>query len=139
MKTNRSIPNAAIIPELAYEDVATAARWLADAFGFRERLRIANHRIQLTFAGSAIVVKDGTAQPTTAESARHSILLRVDDLDSMFERAVRGGARVIREPADHPFGERQCTIQDPGGHVWTLSQSIADVNPADWGGELVGD
>jgi hypothetical protein len=34
----------------------------------------------------------------------------------------------------HPFGERQYTAADPGGHVWTVSQTIADVDPRDWGG-----
>ena len=137
MKTNRSIPNAAIIPELAYADVAAAARWLCDAFGFRERLRIADHRIQLTFGGSALVVIDGRPDQSAAQASMHSVLLRVEDLDRVFARAVRAGAQAIREPADHPYGERQATLRDPGGHVWTLSQSIADVDPADWGGELV--
>ena len=137
MKTNRSIPDATIIPELAYADVADAARWLCDVFGFRERLRIANHRIQLTFGGSALVVIDGPSESDTAQRSTHSVLVRVEDLDRIFERAVRAGAQAIRPPADHPYGERQATLRDPGGHVWTLSQSIADVDPADWGGELV--
>jgi hypothetical protein len=27
-------------------------------------------------------------------------------------------------------------VQDPGGHIWTFSQTIADVDPAAWGGVL---
>jgi hypothetical protein len=46
MITNRSMPPGTIIPELAYPDVREAARLLCRAFGFRERLRIANHRVQ---------------------------------------------------------------------------------------------
>jgi uncharacterized glyoxalase superfamily protein PhnB len=33
-------------------------------------------------------------------------------------------------------GERQYSAEDLGGHVWTFSQSIADVDPASWGGIL---
>jgi len=40
-------------------------------------------------------------------------------------------------PADHADGERQASVRDPAGHAWTLTQTIADVDPASWGGELV--
>jgi uncharacterized glyoxalase superfamily protein PhnB len=46
------------------------------------------------------------------------------------------GAAIVREPADYPFGERQYSCRDLGGHLRTFSQSIADIAPADWGGEL---
>jgi len=39
-------------------------------------------------------------------------------------------------PADHPYGERQYSAEDPAGHRWTFSQTIADVDPTDWGGEV---
>ena len=53
MSTNRSMPPGTVIPELAYADVVAAARWLCDAFGFRERLRIGTHRIQHSVAADA--------------------------------------------------------------------------------------
>jgi uncharacterized glyoxalase superfamily protein PhnB len=45
---NRSVPRAFVIPVLTYEDVAEASEWLCRAFGFKERLRVGNHRVQLT-------------------------------------------------------------------------------------------
>ena len=42
-------------------------------------------------------------------------------------------ARILKPPADMPFGERQFTVEDVGGHRWTFSQSIADVGPEEWG------
>ena len=56
MLKNRSKPPGTVIPELDYPDVATAAAWLCAAFGFAERLRIANHRFQLTIGSGSIVV-----------------------------------------------------------------------------------
>ena len=41
------------------------------------------------------------------------------------------------EPTDFPYGERQYTAQDPAGHQWTFSQTLADVAPSEWGGELL--
>jgi len=136
-----------IIPELAYSDVSEAAAWLRDAFGFSERIRIGNHRAQLTFGNGSVIVIEGTRANPAAEATTihltpinertHSVRVRVEDVDSHFERAQRFGARIIRPPADYPYGERQYTVADPGGHVWTFSESIADVQSEEWGGTLV--
>ena len=131
MTTNRSMPPGVIIPELPYDDVRTAVAWLCQAFGFKERLRIGNHRCQLSFGQSSIVVIE------RKEPGISSILMHVEDVDSHYERVKGSGARIINPPADHPYGERQYTAEDIGGHRWTFSQTIADVHPATWGGELV--
>lgn len=133
MKTNRSIPDVTVIPVLQYEDVPKAAAWLCRAFGFKERLRIGAHRVQLLVdGGGAIVVAEGEG-----DAHGQSIMLRVEDVDAVCRAASDAGAIIARDPEDHPYGERQCTVMDPYGHVWTLTQSIADVDPAAWGGELI--
>jgi uncharacterized glyoxalase superfamily protein PhnB len=129
---NRSIPDAAVIPELAYPDVAAAAAWLCEAFGFAVRLRIAGHRIQLTHGDGAVVVVEGDAPP-----AAHRVMVRVADVDAHHAHALAHGARVSGAPVTYPYGERQYSAVDCGGHAWTFSQSVADSDPADWGGELV--
>jgi uncharacterized glyoxalase superfamily protein PhnB len=131
MRANRSIPSSTVIPELGYADVDEASDWLCAAFGFTVRLRIASHRIQLNVGDGAVVATELAAP---AVDRAHSVMIRVEDVDGHHTRAVAHGARIVRAPADHPFGERQYTAEDPGGHVWTFSQSIADVSPEDWGG-----
>jgi uncharacterized glyoxalase superfamily protein PhnB len=130
---NRSIPDCTVIPELAYKDVGEAVAWLCDRFGFVERLRIGNHRAQLVFNGGAIVVTE--RRPDAAGSS--SVMVRVADIDRYHAHAVQRGVRILRPPADHPYGERQYTAEDLGGHVWTFTQTIADSDPASWGGVLV--
>ncbi len=63
MIENRSAPAATVIPVLSYEDISEASRWLCEVFGFRERLRIGNHRIQLHVGegGGAVIL---TQRPT---------------------------------------------------------------------------
>src|SRR5438270_489606 len=58
----------------------------------------------------------------------------IDVIDALYERAVANGARVLQEPKDFEYGERQCTIADPYGHQWSLSQTLKDVAPEEWGG-----
>jgi uncharacterized glyoxalase superfamily protein PhnB len=132
------MPPGVIIPELAYHDVREAAAWLCETFGFVERLRIGDHRAQLSFGGESIVVTrlGGDAEAIPAGSPTHSIMVCVDDLESHYQRARQCGARIVSPPADYPFGEKQYTADDIGGHRWTFSQSIADVDPRSWGGTL---
>jgi len=130
MIVNRSSPSAAVIPVLAYKDVAAASDWLCRAFGFRERLRIGDHRVQLVYGDGAVIL---TARAAPPDKASHAVHVRVEDVDRHHEQALRSGARILQPPADYPYGERQYSAEDPGGHLWTFSQSIADVDPASWG------
>ena len=127
---NRSMPPATIIPELPYSDVREAVDWLCRAFGFTERLRIGNHRAQLQFGEGSLVVTQGSGSDSS-----FSVMVRVTNVDRHFEQATKAEARIINPPADYPYGERQYTAEDPGGHRWTFSQTIADVDPGSWGGE----
>ncbi len=137
MIENRSSPAAMVIPVLSYEDVGEASRWLCEAFGFRERLRVGDHRIQLHVGegGGAVILRQ---QPTNqGPHSCHSVHVRVADADGHYERAKLHGAHVTRPPESFSFGERQYSVEDPGGHIWTFSQSIADVAPEEWGGTAV--
>ncbi|HEX2574578.1 MAG TPA: VOC family protein [Polyangia bacterium] len=136
MLQNRSIPRCTVIPELAYPNVGEAVAWLCEAFGFTLRLRIGDHRAQLNVGDGAVVLTELQGGEGTGghHEAAHAVMVRVEDADRHHERAKARGARILRPPTDHPYGERQYTAEDPGGHRWTFSQSIADVAPEAWGG-----
>jgi uncharacterized glyoxalase superfamily protein PhnB len=129
LKPNRSVPDVSVIPELPYRDVREATKWLCRAFGFRERLQIGDHRAQLVYEDGAVVVIQGEAGPS-------HLLVRVENADAHRAQAEAAGAKIRSQPTDWPYGERQYSAEDPGGHIWTFSESIADVDPADWGGTL---
>jgi len=135
MISNRSIQRATVIPVLAYPDVNHAAAWLCDAFGFTVRLRIGEHRVQLNVGDGAVTVRELRPNEGNAElGIGHSVTIRVENADAHCERAKSRGARVTQEPVTHPYGERQYNAEDFAGHSWTFSQSVADVDPTEWGG-----
>ena len=72
-----------------------------------------------------------------ADPLTHSVHVRVEDVDSHHEHAAGHGAAILQPPTDYPYGERQYTAEDLGGHRWTFSQSIEDVDPTSWGGTPV--
>jgi hypothetical protein len=58
MTTNRSAPPASVTAVLTYADVREAVDWLTGVFGFAERVRIGDHRAQLSFGDGALIVAD---------------------------------------------------------------------------------
>jgi uncharacterized glyoxalase superfamily protein PhnB len=129
-----------VIPVLTYPDVREAVAWLSAAFGFVERVRIGeNHRAQLRLGDGDVIVADvhGNRQPPRAGEITHSVMVRVEDAQAHCERAREHGASILMEPTDMQFGERQYSAEDPAGHHWTFTQTLADVAPEEWGGESV--
>jgi uncharacterized glyoxalase superfamily protein PhnB len=140
MRNNRSIPSAVVIPVLIYPDVQEAVAWLSSAFGFVERLRIGdNHRSQLSVGDGAVIVADvrGDRRPPRAGEVTHTVLVRVEDAHEHCARAREHGARILMEPTDFEYGERQYAAADPAGHEWTFSETLDDVDPQTWGGALL--
>ena len=45
-------------------------------------------------------------------------------IDALCEQARAAGARIEREPADQPYGDRVFTCLDPEGHSWSFGQTI---------------
>ena len=131
MLRNRSMPSCTVVPVVPYPDVGAAISWLCDTFGFTMRLRIANHRAQMNIGDGALIL---TEQRAGEERACAVIMVRLENVDDHHEHAGRRGARVISPPEDYPYGERQYTVADLAGHHWTFSQSLADVDPREWGG-----
>jgi uncharacterized glyoxalase superfamily protein PhnB len=133
---NRSMPPGVIIPVLLYDDVRTAVSWLCETFGFVERLQIGRHRSQLLFGGASVVVAARGESGPPDNGSTHSIMVVVEDVQAHYERVMAAGARVMGPPVEYPFGEKQYSVEDPGGHVWTFSESTADVDLAEWGGRM---
>ncbi|WP_030450816.1 VOC family protein [Herbidospora cretacea] len=140
MKTNRSIPAAVVIPVLTYPDVREAVAWLSHAFGFEERVRIGDgHRSQLRYGDGAVIIADvhGERTPPRQGEVTHSVTVRVEDARAHYEHARAFGARILMEPTDFEYGERQYAAEDLAGHRWTFSETLDDVAPEEWGGRTV--
>ena len=133
MRFNRSVPPCTVIPNIIYPDPSAAAEWLCKAFGFTIRLRIANHRIQMRAGDGCFTIAEGNITP----NGSCFIQVRVEDVPGHSERARQAGAKIVAEPKEHVYGERQYDAMDFCGHRWNFTESIADVEPESWGGTSV--
>jgi len=112
---------------VCYPKPATAARWLADAFGLTPTNPIpdsddARGWIEFHVGNCSLMVfgLDEGAGVLPAV-ATHIPWLFVDDLDAHFAHAVSRGA-VITEDI-HQHGYRAYVARDPDGYTWTIAQA----------------
>ena len=142
MMKNRSSPTATVVPILVYEDVGKALEFLTRAFGFKERLRAEyggsiNHAQMDIGDGSIIIGKQGGPFKVPAgDTVSQYAHINVDNVDQHFVKAKAAGAVILKEPQEMPFGVRQYTAKDIGGHWWTFSQNVRDVDPSEWGAKI---
>ena len=66
-----------------------------------------------------------------------AVQIRIEDALGHCERARIAGAKILTEPKDHNYGERQYNAEDFHGHRWDFTETLADVQPESWGGTPV--
>ena len=63
--------------------------------------------------------------------------VRVEDAVAHCERARASGAKIVSEPVEHMYGERQYNAKDFYGHRWDFTETVKDIEPESWGGTSV--
>ena len=69
----------------------------------------------------------GYRGPRSLGGSSVTILLYLENVDGVFERAIKAGAKAQRAVADQFYGDRSGTLEDPFGHVWTVATHVEDV------------
>lgn len=54
------------------------------------------------------------------------LTLTVEDSSAVAAAMVADGATVIIPVEDRPYGKREGRVRDPFGHLWVISQELAD-------------
>ncbi|MGY3059701.1 catechol 2,3-dioxygenase-like lactoylglutathione lyase family enzyme [Streptomyces sp. TE3672] len=84
--------------------------------------------------GTSIVLQPPAADPGVTEDERRTIAemmakgtyavitLATPDLDSTFDRLQAGGAEVVQEPTEQPYGIRDCAFRDPAGNLIRINE-----------------
>jgi predicted enzyme related to lactoylglutathione lyase len=84
--------------------------------------------------GTSIVLYPPSATPGITEAERRTIdemmakgtfanlLLATRDVDGTFERVQSNGTEVVQEPADQPYGVRDCAVRDPAGNLLRIQE-----------------
>jgi len=129
----------AITPYLIVRDAAKAIEFYSRVFHATELMRIdaAEGKIghaELQIGDSRVMLADENPEehafaPQSPGSAGVGFCLYVANADQIVQQAVEAGARIRRPLQDQFYGDRSATLEDPFGHLWTVSTHIEDVSP----------
>ena len=125
-------------PYLIIKGAADAIEFYKKAFGATELFRFPAPdgkigHAEIKIGDSPIMLADaypdmGYKGPKSLGGSPVSLMIYVEDVDTIFNRAVAGGATVKEAVSDKFYGDRIGTLVDPFGHVWHVSTHKEDVS-----------
>lgn len=129
---------SAVIPRLFCRDVEAEIEFCCQALGATEGLRRQGPSGRVAHAmmlfGKAMLMLEAEwptlpSKPPDADGSSPVVIyLYVEDVDATMERAVERGAKVLVPVATQFWGDRIGWIQDPAGHVWTISTRVEETS-----------
>jgi PhnB protein len=57
------------------------------------------------------------------------LYIYVDDVDSVYRKAIQAGASPVEEPSDKFYGDRNAAVKDEAGNHWGIATHVEDVAP----------
>ena len=127
-----------VTPYLVIDGAAAAIDYYKDAFGATELLRMEHGgkvgHAEIKIGDSPIMLADEHPEmkafsPKTVCGTPVSLMIYVDDVDSMFKRAIELGGTEMKAVQDQFYGDRSGTLTDPFGHIWTVATHKEDLTP----------
>ncbi len=125
---------------LPQDDPDAALAFYRDTLGFEVRLDVGYEGMRWITVGppgqpgTSIVLYPPAATPGLTDDERRTIAemmakgsyasvnLATDDLEATFDQLQAGGAEVVQEPIDQPYGLRDCAVRDPAGNLLRIQE-----------------
>ncbi len=128
-----------VTPYLIIKGAAEAIDFYKKAFGATELFRMAQPdgkvaHAEIKIGDSPIMLSDehpemGYKSPTSLGGTPLSIMIYVEDVDTIFKQALAAGGEEQKPLQDQFYGDRSGTLKDPFGHIWHVATHIEDVSP----------
>jgi len=125
---------------LPHDDPDAALAFYRDTLGFEVRGDVGSGKMRWITVGppgqpdTSILLAPPATDPGITDDERRTIaemmakgsyagiLLATEDLDSLFERLQASDAEVVQEPAEQPYGVRDCAFRDPAGNLIRIQE-----------------
>jgi PhnB protein len=128
-----------VTPYLIVDGANSAIDFYSKVLGATERMRMPapGDRIghaELEIGDSIIMLADehpemGIRGPKAIGGTPVTIHVYVDDVDGVFELAVKEGATATSQVENQFYGDRSGQFEDPFGHRWSVATHVEDVPP----------
>jgi catechol 2,3-dioxygenase-like lactoylglutathione lyase family enzyme len=125
---------------LPHDDPDASLAFYRDGLGFEVRADVGHGKMRWITVGPAgqpdtsILLTPAATGPGITDDERRTIagmmakgtygwiLLAAKDLDDTFERLRASNAEVVQEPAEQPYGIRDCAFRDPAGNLIRIQE-----------------
>lgn len=125
---------------LPHNDPDAALAFYRDTLGFEVRNDVGYNGLRWITVGptdqpgTSIVLHPPAADPGITDDERRTIAemmakgtyaimtLATADLDGTFAGLQAGGAEVVQEPIEQPYGVRDCAFRDPAGNLIRINE-----------------
>jgi predicted enzyme related to lactoylglutathione lyase len=125
---------------LPHDDPDASLAFYRDVLGFEVRSDVGKGRMRWITVGppnqpeTSILLAPPAVDPGITDDERRTIaemmakgtygwiLLAARDLDGAFARIEAGGAEVVQEPTQQPYGIRDCAFRDPAGNLIRIQE-----------------
>ena len=126
---------------LPHTDTEASLAFYRDTLGFEVRTDVGSGSMRWITVGppeqpaTSILLAPPAVDPGITNDERRTIaemmakgtygwiMLATEDLDGTFERLQAGGAEVVQEPLEQPYGVRDCAFRDPAGNLIRIRES----------------
>jgi PhnB protein len=140
MPAVRAVPEGyhSITPAITCKGAAKAIDFYKQVFQAKEisRMTMPGNMIghaDLMIGDSHLMLNDEfpgmAAAPSANSPSSVNLFIYSDNVDELFDRAVKAGCKVEMPLANQFWGDRYGKLRDPFGHQWGLAQHIEDVAP----------
>jgi PhnB protein len=128
-----------VTPYLIVNDASAAIDFYKRAFGATEIMRMPGPdgkvgHAEIRIGDSFIMLADefptmGARSAKSLGGSPVSIMIYVEDVDSVVKQALAAGAKEIRPLQNQFYGDRSGSYQDPFGLEWYLATHVEDIPP----------
>jgi PhnB protein len=140
MKGNvKPIPDGyhSVTPYLIVDNADKAIAFYKKAFGAKEIFRMPGPdnkvmHAEVQIGDSRVMLADefpamDSLSPRTVGGTPVTLMVYVENVDSVFQQAIKSGAKQLQPLADQFYGDRSGSVEDPFGHKWHLSTHKEDL------------
>jgi PhnB protein len=128
-----------VTPYLIVDGASDAIDFYTSVLGATERMRMdaPGGRIghaEVEIGDSVVMLADENPEmnargPKAFGGSPVSLMVYVEDVDGVFERALEAGAKELRPVENQFYGDRLGAFEDPFGHEWNVASHVEDVPP----------
>jgi uncharacterized glyoxalase superfamily protein PhnB len=129
-----------LTPHLIIKGAGQAVDYYKKAFGAQELFRFQCEETgnvahaELKIGDSILMICEESAEwgafsPASTKGTPVGVHLYVENVDDVFDRAVKAGGKALMPVTDMFWGDRFGKLQDPFGHVWEIATHKEDLTP----------